>query len=218
LWVEIIVPFQCDIIKLIKESEEKNVGDSPSVVISLLALFISATTLWFTLLRQGKLVMTKPTVIFFGHDTVLSNLRKPKIFLRTLLYSTAAQGKVIEGMYIKLIHGKNEQAFSFWAYGEREKLVPGSGLYIGQTGVAANHHFVLAMNNLSCDFVEGNYTIQVFARVVGKTTPIMLSQIPISLTQEHVLALSDKCGLFGVFFEVGPDDHGYISHIDKRPL
>lgn len=74
--------------------------------------------------------MTRPNIVFFGFDDVPKTTAK--IFLRTLLYSTAARGQVIEGMFVKLLHEGSEQVFSFWGYGETKQLVPGSGLYVGR--------------------------------------------------------------------------------------
>ena len=39
------------------------------VGISLLSLGIAATTMYFTWLRRGRLTMTKPTLVFFGHGS-----------------------------------------------------------------------------------------------------------------------------------------------------
>lgn len=189
--------------------------DPISIGISSMALFISALHLWFTLLRQGRLAMTKPTIVFFGYEGNAPYL-KPKIVLRTLLYSTSVQGKIIEGMYLKLNRGGTEKIFSFWGYGERERLVPGSGLYVGQTGVAANHHFVIAMDD-TYNFEAGAYTIRVFARLVGKEAPIHLSTIQIGLLKEHASVLSQKSVMNGVIFELELDNQGYIGHTNERP-
>ena len=86
------------------------------VVISIISLSVSAAAFWFTWLRRGRLAMTKPTLIFFGYDA--EPRLSPKVFLRTLLYSTSARGQVIEAMYVKLCHAGSEQIFSFWGYGE----------------------------------------------------------------------------------------------------
>ena len=146
-----------------------------SSIIALMSFMVSATTMYFAWLRRGKLRMTKPTLVFFGFDTD----PKPtaKIFLRTLLYSTAIKGQVIESMYVKLICDGNRQTFSFWGYGETDKLTAGSGLYVGQTGVSLNHHFVLSVHVPIYEFFAGDYSIEVFARIVGKSTPVKLSRI-----------------------------------------
>jgi hypothetical protein len=139
--------------------------DFISISISLISLTISLGTFWLTIAR-GKLKMTKPTIIFFGFDTVPKPT--PKVFLRTLLYSTAIRGQVIEGMYAKVRRNNNERIFSFWGYTETEKLSPGSGLHVSQTGLAANHHFVLSVHEDDYRFEPGAYEIDVIADVVGR--------------------------------------------------
>jgi hypothetical protein len=178
-----------------------------SLLISLVALGISSVTVWLTLLRRGKLQMTRPTVVFFGYD--FQPKMTAKIFMRTLLYSTSVRGKVIEGMYAKLQHGDNEETFGFWGYGETNRLVPGSGLYVSQSGVGANHHFVLSVDRPPYRFTTGNYIIEVFARIVGQQSPLKLSEIKITLTTDHATALATEQG---VLFELGPDSDGYTGH------
>jgi hypothetical protein len=178
-----------------------------SVGISIISLSVSATTLWFNWLRRGRLSMTKPTVIFFGYD------REPrltaKVFLRTLLYSTSARGQVIEAMYVKLCRPDSEQIFSFWGYGETNKLTAGSGLFVGQTGVALNHHFVLSVHHQPYEFVEGSYSILVLARVVGRAKPIKLDTISLTLSKGEAGVLG---GHLGILFELGWDTGEYTGH------
>jgi hypothetical protein len=87
--------------------------------------------------------MTQPTVIFFGPDTprAREDTPLPKVFLRTLLFSTSKRGRVIESMHVALSRNETHQNFNIWVYGD-EKLVRGSGLFVGETGVAATHHFL----------------------------------------------------------------------------
>jgi hypothetical protein len=68
---------------------------SPSLSfgISCLALLISGITAWLTFFRKGKLVMTQPTVVFFGPDGSRFDSDKNKIYLRTLLYSTRQEAR-----------------------------------------------------------------------------------------------------------------------------
>jgi len=151
--------------------------------------------------------MTQPTVIFFGYD------REPrvtaKVFLRTLLYSTSARGQVVEAMYVKLCRPGSEQIFSFWGYGETNKLTPGSGLFVGQTGVALNHHFVLSVHHEPYQFVEGPYSLHVFARVVGRSKPIKLDTISLTVSKGEAGVLS---GYLGILFELGWDTGKYTGH------
>jgi hypothetical protein len=176
------------------------------VIISVISLSVSAVAFWFTWLKRGRLSMTKPTVIFFGYD---SAPRLPKIFLRTLLYSTSARGQVVEAMYIKLCQNGSEQFFSFWGYGETSKLTAGSGLFVGQTGIALNHHFVLSAQHTGYQFVDGQYSIIVFARIAGRSTPLKLAAISLTLSQAHAVALAAN---LGILFELGWDTGQYTGH------
>jgi hypothetical protein len=101
--------------------------DPIALTLSALALVVSATTASLTLFRRGTIKMTQPTVIFFGPDTPRSrnDTALPKVFLRTLLFSTSKRGRVIENMYVALSRNETHQNFNVWVYGEREKLVRG---------------------------------------------------------------------------------------------
>jgi hypothetical protein len=125
--------------------------------------------------------MTTPTVVFFGHDA--QPKMTPKVFLRTLLYSTATQGQIVEGMFVKVGYGNSERVFSFWGYGETAQLTVGSGLQVSQTGFAANQHFVLSVHEEDYIFDAGVFVISVFARVVGKRKPVRLSEISVTLDE-----------------------------------
>jgi probable addiction module antidote protein len=137
--------------------------DPIALTLSALALVISATTAWLTLFRRGTLKMTQPTVVFFGPDTPRSRDHPalPKVFLRTLLFSTSKRGRVIENMYVALSRNETHQNFNIWVYGDGDKLVKGSGLFVGETGVAANHHFLAPRDASSFRFIGGQYRIEV---------------------------------------------------------
>lgn len=186
--------------------------DPVSLIISGIALAISAITLWITFLRRGRLLMTKPNVVFFGYDLVPRTT--PKIFLRTLLYSTSAQGLVIEAMYARLSNAKGTETFSFWGYGETNNLVPGSGLFIGKSGVAVNHHFVLSVDRPPYEFSLGDYTIDIYARVVHRKKTDKLMTLSLTLNQELAVALSKGKG---VLFELDPEAQIYRGHTRKDP-
>src|SRR5712692_8982158 len=87
-----------------------------SLVISFLALAVSVSTAWLTFFRAGQLRMTQPTVIFFGPDGGVrpGQKRRLKVFLRTLLYSTARRGQTIESLHVNLQRGESRQNFSIW--------------------------------------------------------------------------------------------------------
>ncbi len=83
------------------------------IVISSIALGVTVTSAWLTWFRKGKLRMTQPTVIFFGPDggSRSSGRKHLKVFLRTLLYSTANRGQTIESLYVNLQRDELRQTF-----------------------------------------------------------------------------------------------------------
>jgi hypothetical protein len=112
--------------------------------------------------------MTQPTVIFFGPDAPRADDERPppKIYLRALLFATAKHGRVIESMHAALHRNESHQNFNIWVHGD-DKLVRGSGLFIGETGVAANHHFLTPKDGSSFQFLAGSYHLKVYARLLG---------------------------------------------------
>jgi hypothetical protein len=150
--------------------------DPLSLAISTLSLAILATTAWLTLFRRGTVKMTQPTVIFLVPDTprLHGDTPLPKVYLRTLLFATSKRGRVIESMHVSLSRNEMHQNFNIWVYGEREKLVRGSGLFVGETGISANHHFLVPEDAKSFSFIEGHYKLEVFAHLLGDLKPIRL--------------------------------------------
>jgi hypothetical protein len=180
------------------------------IAISVLSLVISATTLWITLLHRGRLAMTMPSIVFFGFD----DIPRPtaKVFLRTLLYSTSTKGQVVEAMYVKLRrHQGGRCTFSFWGYDEGSRLVAGSGLYVSRAGVSANHHFVQSAQEMSYSFQEGDYTVDVFARLAGRRKAVHLAKFQVNLSSANAHALK---GHNGILFERSPETQEYLGRIN----
>jgi len=119
-------------------------------------------------------------------------------------------------MHVSLSRNETHQNFSIWVYGEREKLVRGSGLFVGETGVAANHHFLIPKDGSSFRFTEGHYRLEVFAHLLGdpKATRLFIQTLDIS----HEIASALEEPNTGLYFDWGPDSSRYLPHIDKRPL
>jgi hypothetical protein len=184
----------------------------PALVISALALLVSVTTAWLTLFRRGTLRMTQPALIGFLYDLPNAD---PKLFFRAVLYATGRRGYIVEGMYLKVRRGETAQDFSFWMYGETKSLMIGSGLRVGEEGMAFNHHF-LPPKPTAFDFVAGEYEIEVHARIVNRREPLLLSRLKITLTQEQASVLSDKSK--GVIFTWGPDSGCYRGSVSAAPL
>jgi hypothetical protein len=187
------------------------------IVISVVSLLVSITTAWLTLFRRGTVMMTQPTVIFFGPDggsPSRPGKPLPKVFLRTLLFATAKRGRVIESMHVGVSRNETHQNFNIWVYGN-ERLVRGSGLFVGETGVEANHHFLLPEDARSFRFQEGRYKVEVFARLLGDKKQTQLLSQTLDISRDLAASLEEPDA--GVYFDWGPDSLRYLPHIDHRP-
>jgi hypothetical protein len=186
-----------------------------SFLISCFALLVSGVTAWLTFFRKGKLVMTQPTVIFFGPDGSKFESSKNKIYLRTLLYSTAKRGQVLESLHVALHRNESKQNFNIWVYGERGNLKRGSGIFVPQEGVTFDHHFLLPEDGANFNFLSGSYQLSVFAKLVGSKTRYELAKVNLSISESQAAQLAEPNA--GIYFDWGPDQQSYHSHIDRRP-
>jgi hypothetical protein len=186
-----------------------------SLSVSLLALTVSGITAWLTFFRRGKLVMTQPSMIFFGPDGSDFEIPKNKIYLRTLLYSTAKRGHVMESLYLSVYRNGTKQNFDFWAYGEKNDLKRGSGLFVPQEGITFDHHFLVSTDGVDFLFLEGQYKLVVCTRLVGKAhnTELMKIDLSIDVTQSSALAQLKA----GIFFDYDPEQQTYHARIERRP-
>jgi hypothetical protein len=166
--------------------EVPHMAEVVSVAISVLALVVSVTTAWLTLIHQGTVKMTRPTQIFFGTDSSQweNTPASPKIYLRSLMFATSKRGRAVESMHVLLTRNETRQVFNIWVYGEREKLVRGSGLFVGEAGVEANHHFLLSPNEETFTFTAGRYRIDVLVHVVGDKQQRRLFSDELEVTPE----------------------------------
>lgn len=182
-----------------------------SLAVSALALFISGLTAWLTLFRRGTVKMTQPTVIYFGKDS--GGYGPPKVFLRTLLFATAKRGRVVQSLHATLARNETRQNFNIWVYGDKS-LLRGSGLFVGETGVAANHHFMTPKDATGFQFTAGTYKLDIVANLVGDKASITLLSQTLEVTADLAQALEDQHT--GLYFDWGPDSNHYIPHIDKK--
>lgn len=159
--------------------------------------------------------MTQPTVVFFGPDGSRFDSHKNKVYLRTLLYSTAKKGQVIESLHIALHRNESKQNFNIWVYGEKGDLKRGSGLFIPQEGVTYDHHFLLPEDGANFQFLSGSYRLVVFAKMVGKTSFQQISSVQLNISDSKADKLREPNT--GIYFDWGPDQQSYHSHIDTKP-
>jgi hypothetical protein len=183
-------------------------------LLSVAALLVSCVTAWLTLFRRGTLKMTRPAVVYFGADGQLKvgEQPKPKVFVRALLYSTGKRGCVIESMHATVRRGETTQTFSVWVYGDKE-LTRGSGLFVGETGFATNHHFLLPGDGTDFRFLAGSYQVDVYATLVGQSRPHKLCTVQLPVPAEVASALATPTA--GAYFDWGPESNSYSIHIKK---
>jgi hypothetical protein len=189
--------------------------DPVAITISVLALAVSSTTAWLTLFRRGTVKMTQPTVIYFGPDAPRPGFSHsaPKVYLRTLLYATSKRGRVIECMYVSVARNESSQTFNVWVYGE-DRLARGSGLFVGENGITANHHFLTPEDNRDFAFTSGRYKVRVHVKLVGDRHHLTLFSHELEVSRTDAERLS-KPG-HGIYYDWGPDSAGYLPHVKKQ--
>lgn len=159
--------------------------------------------------------MTQPTVIFFGPDSPSHETggSLPKIFLRTLLFATSKRGRVIESIYASLSRNETTQNFNIWVYGD-ERLSSGSGLFVGETGITANHHFLTPEDGRNFLFIAGQYRLTVYAKLLGDNRDLSLFETDLTITKEISEQLDNPDS--GLYFDWGADSQRYIPLIKKN--
>lgn len=121
---------------------------------------------------------------------------------------------MIESLHVRLSRNETVQNFNIWVYGDFD-LKRGSGLFVGENGVVFNHHFLTPKDGTSFSFVEGNYKIELYAKVLSSKTQKLLWSETLNITKEQAEFLSK--GNYGVYFDWGPDSKSYSSHLEHKP-
>ena len=176
--------------------------------IAAASMGVSVVTAWLTLGRRGRIRAAQPPTVYFGPDGAREV--HSKVFVRLLLYSTAARGRIVEGMYARLHRGDSTQTFSVWVCGERRgELIRGAGLTVRPDGIARDHHFLLPRDGTAYPFLAGHYRLELFAVLVGDRRPTKLKTIELSLNESHATTLRDDktAGLYfdGCRSRIAPD-------------
>lgn len=185
-----------------------------SLAVAISSLLLSGTVAWFSLVRRGRIQMTRPSLIVFMHDHLATGEVIPKIFLRTLLYSTGNRGHVIQTLYLKLQRAESSQNFSTWGHGPQNELTFGAGLRITPDGIDHNHHFN-PPRGTGFEYTAGDYRISIFADLAGSTQHVLLGEVTLAISAEQANQL--KSTDTELYFEWGPVSETYSSNIHKRP-
>jgi hypothetical protein len=105
--------------------------------------------------------------------------------------------------------------FDFWAYGE-PRIAKGSGLFVPRNGTALHHHFALSRSVENFLFTDGDYRVEIFAKVVGRRHLTKLKEIKLALigTQSAtMIQIMDA----GVFYEWDVVSGNYAGRLEIRP-
>lgn len=161
--------------------------------------------------------MTRPSQIYFGPDggPWRNGVAAPKVYLRALLFGTSKRGRIIESMHVSVTRDEARQTFPVWVYGQRGELARGSGLFVGETGVEASHHFLPVRDTSTFQFREGSYRLDVFAQVLGSRLQKLMFSHVLEVTPEVARQLQELDA--GIYFDWAPESSRYMVHVDKRP-
>ena len=187
--------------------------DIITIVMSAAALMFSGYALWATHLNRGRLKMTQPTLVCLKRD-LPSNV--PKIFLRTLMFTTGTKGHVVESLFLRVHDKFGPHVFDIWGHTDNGKLTLGSGLFVGSTGVACDHHFNPRPHSTNFLFVDGAYRIEVFAAVVGKSKPRKLMEVSFDVTGQESVELMQ---IFNreLYLQWNAEDRVYEGQLQRPP-
>ena len=88
-------------------------------------------------------------------------------------------------------------------------------MFVGETGIAANHHFLAPKDGSSFHFIEGRYRMDVYAKLLGNRDRTLLFSQILEISGEIAAQLVGSD--YGLYFDWGPDSSRYLPHVDKRP-
>jgi hypothetical protein len=157
-----------------------------TTVLAIASFILSIFTLWMTQFQRGRLGMTQPTLICLKREMPSA---RPKIFLRTLLFATATKGRVIENMFLRVHQPMGTFIFDFWGHTEAGKLTLGSGLFVGQAGVACDHHFNPRHGAENFLFHDGDYRVEIFATTVRRKRAEKLMEVSFTIDSQQAAEL-----------------------------
>lgn len=157
-----------------------------TVLMSAASFVLSGYALWVAQFNHGRLKMTQPTLLCLKRELTAPI---PKIFLRTLLFTTGNKGTVIQNMFLRVHHPGGTYTFDFWGHTEGGKLTLGSGLFVGPTGVACDHHFSPRSDSTDFLFLDGRYRVEVFAADIRRSKPEPLMELTFTVDGQQAAEL-----------------------------
>jgi hypothetical protein len=92
--------------------------------------------------------------------------------------------------------------------------VADSGLFVGETGVEANHHFLISKNTEPFNFIEGQYRLDVYAHLLGDRNRSLLFSQSLNVSAEEADAIGQNDA--GLYFDWSPHETQYLTHLDQE--
>jgi hypothetical protein len=108
-------------------------------------------------------------------------------------------------MHVSLTRNESHQNFNIWVYDD-DRLVRGSGFFVGESGVAVNHHFLTPDDGNAFRFLPGRYFLKVNARLLGDTKQILLFIQELNIDPSTAESLKEPGT--GLYFDWGRTLHG----------
>ncbi len=182
-----------------------------ALIISIVSLLISSAIAYFLYIHKGKIKITQPGIIGLAYE---SPDRTPKIVLSGLLYCTSEQGRMIENLYLKVIHHDRVFSFNKWVY-QKEKVSLVGGLFVKKEGNSNYHHFLISTEEISSfRFYEGEICIQLNACIVNSNKPILLSSLNIFIDGDQLQSINSNRSLALYYWD--PEIKEYREDEDSR--
>jgi hypothetical protein len=156
--------------------------------------------------------MVRPSQIYIGAErgNASGPVFKPKIYLRTTLFSSGKRGQILESVYVTLKNPNASRTFSIWVFGDGG-LSRGSAMFVGESGVASNHHFLEPSSSSREPWEPGTYELRVMANTVQSGSGLCLFECTLTLSSEDIAALHRRS--YGVYFDWDPELCEYRKHV-----
>jgi hypothetical protein len=91
-------------------------------------------------------------------------------------------------------------------------------MFVGETGVACNHHFNPLEKATTFSFLPGTYQFDVFAALIGFRHSVHLCSVELRIPDTvRMLARSEDLGK-SCWFDLSPDSNQYHAHIEFRNI
>jgi len=189
-----------------------------TLAIASAALLLSGWNLWLSQFRRGRILLTQPTIFFFGWDDNRGT-PTPKVMLRSALFATGSRGQVIENLSVVVRTDDGAFEFPFWGYDDGKGMVrgSGSGIYVGSTGHLAYHHFNPISDDNVFAYTGKTYEIEVHAKPFGRAKGIVLGKYKLDLDDSEAAEALAHCE-GGVMWNWSPQERRYYLEYSPRPF